>query len=90
MEAGEVLNCTVVDEKTVECFGERFSQEEGLLKASNGLFWVYLCLYIVLVLFAGQYVYEEREREREREGERGERERREGEREQQKEREKEI
>ena len=67
MEAGEVLNCTVVDEKTVECFGERFSQEEGLLKASSGLFWVYLCLYIVLVLFAGQYVYEERGRERERE-----------------------
>ena len=56
MEAGDVLNCTFVDEKTVECFGERFSLEEGLLKASNGLFWVYLCLYIVLVLFAGVFV----------------------------------
>ena len=53
MEAGDVVNCTFVDEKTVECFGERFSLEEGLLTASNGLFWVYLCLYIVLVLFAG-------------------------------------
>ena len=56
MEKGEVLNCTVIDEKTVECFGERFSVEEGLLQASNGLFWVYLCLYMVLVLFAGECV----------------------------------
>ena len=56
MEKGEVLNCTVIDEKTVECFGERFSVDEGLLQASNGLFWVYLCLYMVLVLFAGECV----------------------------------
>ena len=50
-----MMNCTVVDEKTVECFGEIFKREEGLVQASNPLFWVYLCLYMVLVLFAGKY-----------------------------------
>ena len=59
MEANSTLNCTVVDENTVECFGQLFfrgeGDREGLIEASNGLSWVYLFVYTVLVLFAGMY-----------------------------------
>ena len=53
MEVGEIVSCVVVDEKSVMCNNVTFTESEGLLKASNALFWVYLMVYIVLVLFAG-------------------------------------
>ena len=46
--------CTMVSEKTVECHNITYTESEGLLSASNALFWVYLLVYIVLVLFAGK------------------------------------
>lgn len=55
MEAGLNVSCIVVNDDTVECDGLTLTREEGLLKASNALFWVYLCVYIFLVLFAGKF-----------------------------------
>ena len=50
---GNVTACLMVDEDTVKCNGITFTKEE-LLKDTSALFWVYLCVYIVLVLFAGK------------------------------------
>ena len=60
MEMNSTLNCTLVDENTVECSGIIFTRGEGagaeeLVSASNVLFWVYLLVYAVLVLFAGRF-----------------------------------
>ena len=46
--------CTLVDEKTVECHNVTYTESEGLLSASNALFWVYLLVYMFLVLSAGK------------------------------------
>ena len=59
MEFNTTVNCTLIDENTLECFGERFTrgeggEGEGIIRASNPLFWVYLIVYLVLVLFAGK------------------------------------
>lgn len=47
-----MLNCTRVDHSTVHCDGKDYHLEE-LLEATDGLFWVYLIVYLTLVLFAG-------------------------------------
>ena len=47
-----ILNCTRVDHNTVKCYDKEYHLEE-ILGASDGLFWAYLLIYIVLVLFAG-------------------------------------
>lgn len=52
--AANTTLCVVVDEDTVRCDGMVFTRAE-LLKASNAIFWVYLCVYIILVLFAGRF-----------------------------------
>ena len=54
MAAGpdEVL-CQVVNNDTVVCDGIKYTRGE-LLKDTNFMFWVYLCVYIALVLFAGK------------------------------------
>ncbi len=45
------------DEKTVRCDGEIFYEElENLIPPSDGFFYMYLVLYIILVLFAGNWV----------------------------------
>lgn len=44
--------CEVVNEHTVLCAGEEYKSEE-ILKPSNGYFWLYLCLYMLMVIFAG-------------------------------------
>lgn len=51
---GEVL-CQVVNNDTVVCDGIKYTRGE-LLKDTNFMFWVYLCVYIALVLFAGKPV----------------------------------
>ena len=50
---GNLVACLMVDEDTVKCNGTAFTREE-LLKDTSALFWVYLCVYIGLVLFAGK------------------------------------
>ena len=60
MEFNSTVNCTVVDEDTVECFGMIFTRggekSEGMVQASSPLFWAYLFVYIFLVLFAGRFL----------------------------------
>lgn len=50
--AGNLTLCRQISEDTVECNGITYSRPE-LLKDTNAMFWIYLCVYIVLVLFAG-------------------------------------
>lgn len=51
--SGDSIVCEVVNNYTVHCDGEDF-KSEFLLKPSNGLFWLYLCLYLLMVMFAGE------------------------------------
>lgn len=52
--AGERV-CEVLSEQTVSCDGVEYHLEsEGLITPSKALFWVYLCVYMVLVLCAGE------------------------------------
>lgn len=51
--SGDFLNCTRVNEETVDCDGKYYYLAEELLHAGNILFWVYLIGYLFLVLFAG-------------------------------------
>ena len=55
MAAGqEMIACVMIGEGSVQCNGTTFTKAE-LLKDTSAMFWVYLCVYIVLVLFAGQF-----------------------------------
>ena len=45
--------CQWLNNDTVVCNGIRYTREE-LLKDTSVMFWVYLCVYIALVLFAGE------------------------------------
>ena len=47
------ITCTVVSPEVVECDGQEFHQQV-FLTASEALFWIYLGVYIILVLFAGE------------------------------------
>lgn len=47
------ITCTVVSPEVVECDGREFHQQV-FLTASEALFWIYLGVYIILVLFAGE------------------------------------
>lgn len=49
----EVIACVMVGEGSVQCNGTTYTKAE-LLKDTNAMFWVYLCVYIILVLFAGE------------------------------------
>lgn len=40
--------------ETVECNGIEFHRSHGLLQPDDGVFWVYIAVYLALVLFAGQ------------------------------------
>lgn len=51
--SGNVTECLRVDEDTVRCNGIDFSRTE-LLQDTSAMFWIYLCVYICLVLFAGE------------------------------------
>lgn len=53
--AGEMIQCVVLGEDSVECNGTTYTRAE-LLKDTSAMFWVYLCVYIVLVLFAGEFI----------------------------------
>ena len=53
--AGNMSECMMVDEDTVVCNGITFTRPE-LLKDTSAMFWVYLCVYIALVLFAGKLI----------------------------------
>ena len=48
--------CRWLNNDTVVCNGIRYTREE-LLKDTNVMFWIYLCVYIFLVLFAGENVF---------------------------------
>lgn len=52
--AGEMIQCVMVGEDSVQCNGTTYTREE-LLKDTSAMFWVYLSVYIILVLFAGDY-----------------------------------
>ena len=50
-----IKECLVLNENTLDCDGEEYHSEvEGLYPPSSGLFWIYLCSYGVLVMFAGE------------------------------------
>ena len=52
----EMIVCVMISEGSVQCNGTTFTKAE-LLKDTSAMFWVYLCVYIVLVLFAGQLTW---------------------------------
>ena len=54
MAGQEVIACVMVGEDSVQCNGTTYTKVE-LLKDTNAMFWVYLCVYIILVLFAGEF-----------------------------------
>ena len=47
------ITCTLVSPEVVECDGKEFHQQV-YVTASEALFWIYLGVYIILVLFAGE------------------------------------
>ena len=47
------ITCTLVSPEVVECDGKEFHQKV-YVTASEALFWIYLGVYIILVLFAGE------------------------------------
>ncbi len=51
-EGNSTVVCEVVSENTVSCGGQEY-HDETLIQPNDSLFWVYLVLYMVLVLFAG-------------------------------------
>lgn len=48
--------CVKGDENSLICNGTRYDVHEEALNYKDGLFWVYLGVYVGLVLFAGLYV----------------------------------
>ena len=54
MAGQEVIACVMVGEDSVQCNGTTYTKAE-LLKDTSAMFWVYLCVYIILVLFAGEH-----------------------------------
>ena len=54
MAGQEVIACVMVGEDSVQCNGITYTKAE-LLKDTSAMFWVYLCVYIILVLFAGEF-----------------------------------
>ena len=53
MAGDAMIWCVMVGQDTVHCNGTAYSKAE-LLKDTNAMFWVYLCVYVALVLFAGE------------------------------------
>lgn len=54
MAGEEMIVCVMVSEDSVQCNGTTYTKAE-LLKDTSAMFWIYLCVYIVLVLFAGEF-----------------------------------
>ena len=50
-----MIMCVMLSESSVQCNGTTYTEAE-LLKDTSVMFWVYLCVYIILVLFAGEFV----------------------------------
>ena len=49
----EMIVCEVVSEEIVRCKGEQY-HSVTLYPPTDGRFWMFIILYLVLVLFAGE------------------------------------